>query len=73
VAKDSNIISISGTILEVYPNGYDVELENKTKMRCVLSGNLKKRHLRLIRGDNVRVEISPYDLTRGVVVEMFRP
>jgi translation initiation factor IF-1 len=68
---DKNQILIKGKITEIFPKYYEVLLENGQKMNCSVSGKLKYAHVRIIRGDDVEVEISIYDLTKGVIVKRF--
>jgi translation initiation factor IF-1 len=64
----TNGFVVKGKILEIYPGGrISVHLENDTDMNCSIAGKLKRVHL--LRGDNVEVEISPYDLTRGLIIK----
>ena len=64
MAKD--VIEIEGTILESMPNAmFRVELENGHKLHAHISGKLRMNFIRILEGDKVNVELSPYDLTRG--------
>ncbi len=67
-AKD-NAIQVEGTVLETLPNAmFRVELDNKDNKHLVLAhiaGKLRKNYIRILPGDQVSVELSPYDLTRG--------
>ena len=59
-------IEIEGTVVEPLPNAmFQVELENGHRVLAHVSGKLKLNHIRIIKGDRVRMELSPYDLTRG--------
>ena len=61
-----NFIVQDGIITEAFPNTlFNVELENGHTILCHMSGKLKLNYIKLIPGDKVRVEISPYDLTKG--------
>lgn len=65
MAKD-NVIEMEGTIIEKLPNAmFQVELENGHKILAHISGKLRMNFIRIIPGDKVRVEMSPYDLTKG--------
>ncbi|QVK21443.1 translation initiation factor IF-1 [Mycoplasmatota bacterium] len=65
MAKD-NVIELEGKILEVLPNTqFRVELENGHKVLAHVSGKIRMHYIRILPGDKVTVEISPYDLTRG--------
>ena len=55
-----------GTVLEVLPNAkFRIELENGHKIIGHVSGKIRMHYIRILPGDKVKVEISPYDLTRG--------
>lgn len=61
-----NFIVQDGIITEAFPNTlFNVELENGHTILCHMSGKLKLNYIKLIPGDKVKVEISPYDLTKG--------
>lgn len=65
MAKD-NVIEVQGTVLEVLPNTqFNVELENGHKILAHVSGKIRMHYIRILPGDKVTVELSPYDLTRG--------
>ncbi|XMB86606.1 translation initiation factor IF-1 [Mycoplasmatota bacterium WC44] len=65
MAKD-NVIELEGTVREVLPNTqFRVELENGHKILAHVSGKIRMHYIRILPGDKVTVEISPYDLTRG--------
>ena len=68
MAKD-DIIELVGAVEEVLPgNMFRVKVENiPNLLLCYLGGRLKQNKIRIILGDNVRVEVSPYDLTKGRV------
>lgn len=62
--KDS--IELPATVTDVLPNSqYRVTLDNGGRVLAYAAGKLKVRHIRIIEGDRVLVELSPYDLTRG--------
>ena len=59
-------IEMHGTVLESLPNAmFRVELENKHVLLAHISGKMRMNYIRILPGDKVTVEISPYDLTRG--------
>ena len=61
-----NIIEQDGTIVEVLPNTmFNVELDNGALLLCHISGKMRMNNIRIILGDRVKVELSPYDLTKG--------
>ena len=65
MAKTQNI-KVKGTITEALSNSnFRVELDNGMNIICFLSGKMRTNYIRVIPGDNVEVEISPYDLTKG--------
>lgn len=68
MAKD-DIIELIGVVDEVLPgNMFRVKVENMPNMLlCYMGGKLKQHKIRIILGDNVKVEVSPYDLTKGRV------
>lgn len=63
----SDLIEMEGIVQEVLPNNmYRVVLEkNNHELLCYLGGRLKQNKIKIILGDSVRIELSPYDLTRG--------
>jgi translation initiation factor IF-1 len=66
-----DIIELEGTIVEVLPNQtYKVELENRHQIICYTSGKMRQFKIRLVQGDKVKVEMTPYDLAKGRI--MFR-
>jgi translation initiation factor IF-1 len=59
-------IEVSGTVLETLPNAmFRVELENGHKVLAHISGKMRMHYIKILPGDRVRVELSPYDLARG--------
>ena len=61
-----DLIEIEGTVVEPLPNAmFRVELENGHRVLAHVSGKLKLNFIRILTGDRVRLELSPYDLTRG--------
>ncbi|NLJ41799.1 MAG: translation initiation factor IF-1 [Clostridiales bacterium] len=59
-------IEVEGTVVEALPNAmFQVELENGHKVLAHISGKLRMNFIRILPGDKVTVELSPYDLTRG--------
>ncbi|OGW82132.1 MAG: translation initiation factor IF-1 [Omnitrophica bacterium GWA2_52_8] len=66
---NNEAVEVSGTVREVLPNSqYRVVLENGHKVLAYAAGKLKFRHIRILAGDTVLMELSPYDLTRGRIV-----
>ena len=61
-----NAIEVNGKVLDVLPGGkYRVELENKHTVIAHVSGKIRMNIIRILPGDTVTMELSPYDLTRG--------
>ena len=68
VPKD-DVIEVEGTVVEPLPNAmFRVELENGHKVLAHISGKMRMHYIRILPGDRVQVELSPYDLTRGRIV-----
>ena len=65
MAKEDTI-EIEGNVLEIIPGGkFKVELENGHLVEAHVSGKIRMHYIRILPGDNVTIELSPYDLTRG--------
>ncbi|MBE5812874.1 MAG: translation initiation factor IF-1 [Clostridiales bacterium] len=65
MAKE-DVIEVEGTVLEALPNAmFQVELENGHKILAHISGKLRMNFIKILPGDKVKLELSPYDLTRG--------
>ncbi|MDD5085218.1 MAG: translation initiation factor IF-1 [Candidatus Omnitrophica bacterium] len=59
-------IEVEGIVIEPLPNAmFRIQLENGHKVLAHISGKMRMNYIRILRGDRVRVELSPYDLTRG--------
>jgi translation initiation factor IF-1 len=68
VAKEEPI-EVEGTIFETLPNAmFRVELENGHKVLAHVSGKMRMNFIRILPGDKVKLELSPYDLTRGRII-----
>ena len=66
-------IEIQGTVEEVLPDtNFRVELENGHKVLAYISGRMRKNYIRILEGDRVTVELSPYDLSRGRITYRFK-
>lgn len=66
-------IEQDGTILEALPNAiFRVELENGHKIIAHISGKMRKFYIRILPGDKVKVEMSPYDLTKGRITFRYK-
>ena len=66
-------IQVEATVIDSLPNAmFKVELENKHRVLAHISGKMRKHFIRILPGDRVLVELSPYDLTRGRIVYRFK-
>jgi translation initiation factor IF-1 len=66
MSKKEDLIEAEGTVLEPLPNAmFRVELENGHKILAHISGKMRMHYIKILPGDKVTVELSPYDLTRG--------
>jgi translation initiation factor IF-1 len=69
MAKEEEKIQVEGTVIEALPGTqFRVRLDNGHEVLAYLSGRMRKYYIRILLGDRVRVEMSPYDLTRGRIV-----
>jgi translation initiation factor IF-1 len=72
MAKD-DVIEVEGTVLETLPNAmFKVELENGHNVLAHVSGKIRMHFIRILPGDKVTVELSPYDLTRGRITYRYK-
>lgn len=61
-----NLITVEGVVTEALPNAmFRVEIENGFTILCVLSGKMRYNYIKVLEGDRVKVEMTPYDLTKG--------
>lgn len=66
-------IEVEGSVVEALPSTqFRVKLDNGHKVLAYLSGKMRKNYIRILLGDRVRVELSPYDLTRGRITYRHR-
>ena len=66
MAVDKEVIKLTGVVVESLPNAqFRVELENGHTIMAHISGKMRKHYIRLVPGDKVEVELTPYDLTKG--------
>ena len=66
-------IEVEGTVVEALPaTQFRVELDNGHEVLAYLSGKMRRYYIRILRGDRVRVELSPYDLTRGRITYRYK-
>jgi len=67
--KKADVIELKGTIEETLPNGmYRVQLESGHEILAHLSGRMRLYHIKVLNGDSVTVQMTPYDLTKGRIV-----
>jgi translation initiation factor IF-1 len=72
VAKDDTI-EVTGVVLESLPNAmFKVELENRHQVLALVSGKMRKNFIRILTGDRVLIELSPYDLSRGRITYRYK-
>jgi translation initiation factor IF-1 len=70
--KDDAIV-MEGTVLESLPNAmFRVELENQHKVLATISGKMRMNYIRILPGDRVQLELTPYDLTRGRITYRYK-
>ena len=71
--KKDGVIEIEGSVVEALPNAmFRVELENGHNVLVHLAGKMRTNYIRVLPGDRVTVELSPYDLTRGRITYRHR-
>lgn len=64
-----DVVEVEGTVIESFPNAmFQVQLENGHKILAHISGKLRMNFIRILPGDKVTIELSPYDLTRGRII-----
>ena len=73
-AKSKEVIEVKGIILESLPNAmFLVELENNQhRILAHPSGKMRRNNIRILQGDKILIEISPYDITRGRIIYRFK-
>lgn len=68
MAKE-DLIEIDGTVMEIHSHGnYTVKLDNNHVLSAKLSGKMRKFFIKVVRGDRVKIGISPYDKTHGLIL-----
>ena len=73
LAKQESAIELEGTVVEPLPNAmFKVELENGHVILAHISGKMRMHYIRILPGDKVTVELSPYDLNRGRITYRFK-
>jgi translation initiation factor IF-1 len=66
MTKNSELIELLGAVTDVLPNStFKVKVNNGHEVLCYMGGRLKQHKIKVILGDNVKLEVSPYDLTKG--------
>ena len=69
MAKEENILELKGKVSDLLPNAmFRVKLENGHTVTAHTAGKLRKNRIRVLQGDNVTVEMTPYDLTKGRII-----
>ncbi|HEC24702.1 translation initiation factor IF-1 [Candidatus Acidulodesulfobacterium sp. H_13] len=69
MAGKEDLIEVEGTVVEPLPNAmFRVELENGYKVLAHISGKMRMHYIKILSGDKVTVQLSPYDLSRGRIV-----
>ncbi|HWI54894.1 MAG TPA: translation initiation factor IF-1 [Desulfobacteria bacterium] len=69
----NDVIEVEGTVIEPLPNAmFRVELENGHKVLAHVSGKIRMNFIRILPGDKVTIELSPYDLSRGRIVYRYK-
>ena len=64
-----DVIEVEGTVVEALPNtNFKVELENGHQVLAHISGKLRMNYIKILPGDKVKLELSPYDLNRGSII-----
>lgn len=73
MAKKEDKLEVEGVVIEALPNTqFMVELDNGHKVLTYLSGKMRRYYIRILLGDRVRVEMTPYDLSRGRITYRYR-
>ena len=71
--KQKDVIEIEGTVTEALPNAmFHIKLDNGHEVLGHISGKMRMHYIRILLGDRVRLELSPYDLSRGRITYRFR-
>ena len=68
-----NVVEVEGTVIETLPNAmFKVELANGHRLLAPVSGKIRMNFIRILAGDRVTVELSPYDLNRGRIIYRYK-
>ncbi|HMO15593.1 MAG TPA: translation initiation factor IF-1 [Pirellulaceae bacterium] len=69
MAKEEDVLAVNGTVTQALANTrFRVQLETGNEVMAHVAGKMRKNFIRIVPGDRVRVELSPYDLTKGRIV-----
>lgn len=64
-----DLLVVNGVVTQALPNAmFRVDLDNGYNILCVISGKMRNNYIRVLEGDKVKIEMSPYDLTKGRIV-----
>lgn len=64
-----DLLIVNGVVTQALPNAmFRVDLDNGYNILCVISGKMRSNYIRVLEGDKVKIEMSPYDLTKGRIV-----
>ena len=73
MSQKEDAIEVEGTVVEAFPNArFQVELPNGHKVLAHVSGKIRRHFIRILPGDKVTVELSPYDLSRGRITYRYK-
>ena len=73
MANTQDKLEVEGVVIEALPNTmFKIELDNGHEVLAYLSGRMKKYYIKVLLGDRVKVEVSPYDLTRGRITYRYK-
>ena len=71
MAKKDSIV-VNGIVTQALPNAmFRVDIENGYNILCVISGKMRQNYIKVLEGDNVKVEMTPYDLSKGRIISRF--
>ena len=71
MAKKDSIV-VNGVVTQALPNAmFRVDIENGYNILCVISGKMRQNYIQVLEGDNVKVEMTPYDLSKGRIISRF--
>lgn len=73
MAQDKEVVKLEGVVVELLPSAtFKIKLNNGHEIFAYISGKMRVNYIRLIPGDRVLIEMSPYDLTKGRVVQRLK-